>query len=181
MRSGDQAAVLGASADNVVWNGVYAGAIESSVMFVRVGAAGGFTLGAPGEWRDVVLGNGSAAIDSNSSALCSNRSREACPSAGLPGHVAALIDRARQNGLCGWACRELTETTSRTATPTSTYTATSTSSPTETPTNTYTATPTTSATATPTTSQTTSPSTNQSSRPCGALKVPFSRHGALDC
>ena len=85
-----RAAVLGASADRGAWDGVFVGAVEASIVFARVGPVG-FTLGAPGAWRDVVLANGSASIDSNRSVLCSNRTLEVCAAA----DVASLIDSAR--------------------------------------------------------------------------------------
>ena len=127
--AGERAAVLGASADDGAWDGVFAGAVEASRVFARVGSVG-CTLGAPGLWRDAVLGNGSAAIDANSTVLCSNRTVDNCVASELPDHVAALLDRARRLDLCGRA--RLSATGTATASQTDTATATTTPSETST-------------------------------------------------
>ena len=116
METGERAAVLGASADGGTWDRVVVGVIEATYVFARVGLAG-FTLGAPGTWRDAMLVNGSASIDANSSVLCSNRTVEACSAGTLPDDVAAQLDRARR--FCGWTyCRRAPPTATTNATET---------------------------------------------------------------
>ena len=118
--AGERAAVLGATADGAAWDDVFAGAVEASRLFARVGPVA-FTLGAPGVWRDTVLANGSASIDVNSAVLCSNRTVESCAGE-IPDHIATLIDRARHLDLCGVVCVAHTQTAteSQTSTPTAT-------------------------------------------------------------
>lgn len=58
-------AVLGAAN---AWDGIFAGAVEATRVYVRVGPDG-FLFGAPGAWHDTVFAIESAAIDSNSTVL----------------------------------------------------------------------------------------------------------------
>ena len=137
--AGERAAVLGASADGGSWDDVFAGVVEAGRLYCRVGPAC-FTLGAPGTWRDTVLANQSAAIDANSSVLCSNRTIDRCAAAQLPDVVAVLIERVRRLDLRGRICPSPTEAAAESRTDTSRPTPTPSSTPTPTPSSTPTAT-----------------------------------------